>query len=222
MMRTAHRLVFAAAIALTAAGAALAAAPSAPSLSPADALQQLLDGNQRFIAGKMTHPNQTPERRAEVAKGQHPFAAVLACSDSRSGPEVLYDRGLGDLFVVRVAGNVLDRVVIESLDYAVTHLGARLVVVMGHTRCGAVIAAVEGHEEPGDVGPMLRELRPAVEAARAMPGDTVANAVRENVILSVKRLKSSRELADKVKSGEVKVVGAVYDLDSGKVEMLPE
>ncbi len=222
MMRTAHRLVFAAAIALTAAGAALAAAPSAPSLSPADALQQLLDGNQRFIAGKMTHPTQTPERRAEVAKGQHPFAAVLACSDSRSGPEVLYDRGLGDLFVVRVAGNVLDRVVIESLDYAVTHLGARLVVVMGHTRCGAVIAAVEGHEEPGDVGPMLRELRPAVEAARAMPGDTVANAVRENVILSVKRLKSSRELADKVKSGEVKVVGAVYDLDSGKVEMLPE
>ncbi len=170
----------------------------------------------------MTHPNQTPARRAEVAKGQHPFAAILACSDSRSGPEVLFDRGFGDLFVVRVAGNVLDRVVVESLDYAVTHLGARLVVLMGHTRCGAVIAAVEGHEESGDVGPMLRELRPAMAAARAMPGDTVANAVRENVILSVKRLKESRELAHKVKSGEVKVVGAIYDLDSGKVELLPE
>jgi carbonic anhydrase len=223
MMRNTHRLIVAAAIALAAAGVAFAAAPSsAPSVSPADALQQLLDGNQLFVAGKMSHPNQTPERRGEVAKGQHPFAAILACSDSRSGPEVLFDRGLGDLFVVRVAGNVLDRVVVESLDYAVTHLGARLVVVMGHTRCGAVIAAVEGHDEPGDVGPMLRELKPAVEAAHGMSGDPVANAVRENVILSVKRLKASRELADKVKSGEVKVVGAVYDLDSGKVEMLPE
>jgi carbonic anhydrase len=221
MTRT-HTAVAALLLALAAPSPSSAAPPPASSVSAATALQELLDGNQRFIEDKMTHPNQTQARRDEVAKGQHPFAAVLACSDSRSAPEVLFDRGLGDLFVVRVAGNVLDPVVVESLDYAVTHLGARLVVIMGHTRCGAVIAAVEGHEEPGDVGPMLRELKPAVEAARAMPGDTVANAVRQNVMLSVKRLASSKELADKVKSGEVKVVGAVYDLDSGKVELLPE
>ncbi len=221
-MTHAHVLGAAAIVALVAAGITYAAAPPSTSVSPALALQQLLDGNQRFVEGKMTHPNQSPDRRSEVAKGQHPFAAVLACSDSRSAPEVLFDRGLGDLFVVRVAGNVLDRVVVESLDYAVSHLGARLVVIMGHTRCGAVIAAVEGHDEPGDVGPMLRELNAAVAAAKKMSGDPVANAVRENVMLSVKRLESSPELADKVKSGEEKVVGAVYDLDTGKVEMLPE
>ncbi|HVN64668.1 MAG TPA: carbonic anhydrase, partial [Candidatus Binataceae bacterium] len=127
-------------------------------MSAGQALQKLLDGNQRFIAGKMEHPHQSPERRNETAKGQHPFATVLSCSDSRTGPEVLFDRGLGDLFIVRVAGNVADQLVIESIDYSVKHLGIRLIVVLGHRRCGAVIAAVEGHEEPGDVGPLLSEL----------------------------------------------------------------
>ena len=96
-------------------------AEHAPAMSAEQALKLLLEGNQRFIAGKMEHPYQTPARRVEVAKGQHPFAAVLACSDSRTGPEVVFDRGLGDIFVVRVAGNVADQVVIESLDYSVKH-----------------------------------------------------------------------------------------------------
>ncbi len=202
-------------------GATLRADEGAPSVSAADSLKMLLEGNQRFIDGKMTHPNQSVERRVEVAKGQHPFSAILTCSDSRTAPEILFDRGLGDIFVARVAGNVADQVVIESLDYSVKHLGVRLVMILGHRRCGAVIAAVAGHEEPGDVGPMLSELRPAVEATKGQPGDPVENAIRENVKLVVAKLADSPELSAMVKSGELKVVGGVYDLDTGKIEMLP-
>jgi carbonic anhydrase len=199
------------------------AAIHAPTMSAEDALKLLLEGNQRFIAGKMEHPNQAPARREEVAKGQHPFAAVLACSDSRTPPEIVFDRGLGDIFTARVAGNVADQVVIESLDYSVTHLGVRLVMVLGHRRCGAVIAAVEGHEvDNEDIGPLLRELRPAVEATRGMPGDPVENAVRENVKLVMRKLATSPELSAMVKSGELKVVGGVYDLTTGTIEMLKD
>jgi carbonic anhydrase len=199
---------------------AVVAAVDAPTMSAADALKLLLEGNQRFVEARLVHPNQTSARRIEVAKGQHPFAAVLACSDSRTPPEIIFDRGLGDLFVVRVAGNVADQVVIESLDYSVKHLGVRVVMILGHRRCGAVTAAVEGHEEEGDVGPMLLELRPAVEASKGMTGDPVENAVRENVKLVMKNLATSGELSAMVKSGELKIVGGIYDLDTGKIEML--
>jgi carbonic anhydrase len=203
---------------------AVTAAGNEPTMPPAESLKLLLDGNQRFVAGKLEHPNQTPERRTEVAKGQHPFAAVLACSDSRTPPEIIFDRGLGDIFTVRVAGNVADKVVIESLDYSVKHLGVRVVMVLGHRRCGAVIAAVEGHEGTADqdVGPMLTELRPAVAESKNMPGDPVENAVRENVLLVMKNLESSAELSAMVKSGALKIVGGIYDLDTGKIEMLKE
>jgi carbonic anhydrase len=209
-------------IAIFSSAAAALAAPAAPGVDPATALQELLDGNQRFVAGRMEHPNQTAARRNEVAPAQHPFASVLACSDSRTPPSVLFDRGLGDLFVVRVAGNVASEITIESLDYAVTHLGTRLVMVLGHQRCGAVIAAVEGHDEPGDVGPMLRELAPAARAARKMKGDTVANAVRENVLIIVKKLENDPRLAAMVKTGEVRIVGGIYSLDTGKVTMIAD
>jgi len=200
-----------------------AAGKPASSVSAAAALGRLLDGNHRFAAGAMEHPRQTPARRGEIAAGQYPFAAVLACSDSRTPPEVIFDQGLGDLFVVRVAGNVADKVVIESLDFAVTNLHTRLLIVLGHRRCGAVQAAVEGHSQPNeDVGPMLRELRPAVEAAKSMPGDLVENAVRENVALIVKKLADEGPLASMVKSGDLKIVGAVYDLETGKVTMLDQ
>ena len=203
---------------------AVIAAVHAPTMPPDQALQLLLDGNKRFVDGKLEHPNQTPDRRAEVAKGQHPFAAVLACSDSRTPPEIIFDRGLGDIFTVRVAGNVADEVVIESLDYSVKHLGVRVVMVLGHRRCGAVIAAVQGHEGTAeqDEGPMLRELRPAVAASQGKPGDPVENAVRENVILVMKNLATSEELSALVKSGDLKIVGGIYDLDSGKIEMLKD
>ena len=206
-------------ITMTRAAMAVVAAPTMPANQ---ALKLLLEGNQRFVAGQLEHPNQTPDRRAEVAKGQHPFASVLACSDSRTPPEIIFDRGLGDIFTVRVAGNVADKVVIESLDYSVKHLGVRVVMVLGHRRCGAVIAAVEGHEEEGDVGPMLGELRPAVAASKGMPGDPIENAVRENVKLVMKNLATSSELSAMVKSGELKIVGGIYDLDTGTIEMLKD
>ncbi len=207
------------AIAIIVGGAPLAD-EHAPGVSASESLQLLLDGNQRFIDGKMTHPNQMPARRIEIAKGQHPFAAILTCSDSRTAPEVLFDRGLGDIFVVRVAGNVADQVVIESLDYSVTHLGVRLLMILGHRSCGAVTAAVLGHEEPSDVGPMLTELRPAVEATQGKSGDPVENAIRENVELVMTKLSDSPELSSMVKSGDLKVIGGIYDLSTGKIEML--
>jgi carbonic anhydrase len=198
------------------------AAPGAPSVDGAQALQRLLDGNQRYAAGQVGRPNQSTQRRTEVAGGQHPFAAVLGCSDSRVPPELVFDAGLGDLFVVRLAGNVADPVAIESLDYSVKHLGVRLILILGHEKCGAITAAVAGHEEPGDVGPMLAELRPAVAATKAMAGDPVANAARANVELTVAKLANSKPLRAMVESGELKIVGGIYHLASGKVEMLPE
>lgn len=196
--------------------------PDGP-VSAAAALQRLLDGNARFAAGKMEHPRQTPARRGEIADRQYPFAAILGCSDSRTAPEILFDQGLGDLFVVRVAGNLIDHLVLESLEFSVTNLHTRLLIVMGHRRCGAIQAAVEGHGQPDeDVGPMLRELRPAVEAAKSMPGDPFENAARENVKLVVKELAHKGPLAPMIKSGKLKVVGAVYDLDTGKVALLDQ
>jgi carbonic anhydrase len=197
------------------------AAPGHASVGAAEALQRLLDGNQRYAAGRAIRPNQTTARRATVAGGQHPFAAILGCSDSRVPPEIVFDQGLGDLFVVRLAGNVADPVALDSLDYAVTHLGARLILVLGHERCGAVTAAVEGHEEPGDVGPMLAELRAAVAASKALPGNPVANAIRANVDLTVDNLRTSKPLSAMVASGQLKIVGGTYHLATGKVEMLP-
>jgi carbonic anhydrase len=218
-----RRLVLLAIVALSIVSTrAVIAAVNEPAMSAADGLKLLLEGNQRFINGKLEHPNQSVARRTEVAKGQHPFAAVLACSDSRTSPEIIFDRGLGDIFVARVAGNVADQVVIESLDYSVKHLGVRVVMILGHNRCGAVTAAVQGHEDEGDVGPMLSELRPAVEASKGKPGDPVENAVRENVKIVVKKLADSPELAAMVKSGQLKIVGGIYDLDTGKIEMLSE
>jgi len=202
---------------------AVTAAVHEPAIGAEQALKLLLEGNQRFVAGKLERPNQMPVRRAEVAKGQHPFAAVLACSDSRTPPEIIFDRGLGDIFTVRVAGNVADQVVIESLDYSVKHLGVRVVMVLGHRRCGAVTAAVEGHEkDKEDIREIVKELEPAVRATHGMPGDPVENAVRENVKLVVKNLAASRELSAMVKSGELKIVGGIYDLDTGTIEMLKD
>jgi carbonic anhydrase len=197
------------------------AAGHEPTISAEQGLKLLLEGNQRFVAGKLEHPNQTPARRAELAKGQHPFAAVLACSDSRTPPEIIFDRGLGDIFTARVAGNSADQLVIESLDYSVKHLGVRVVMVLGHRRCGAVTAAVESYDNE-NVGPMLKELYPAVRASRGMPGDPVENAVRENVKLVMKKLAASQELSAMVKSGELKIVGGIYDLDTGTIEMLKD
>jgi len=212
---------FAFAIAPVVIFAALAIAPGAWCLqaasgpSPAAALQQLLDGNARYAGDKATHPDSRPSDAP-----QHPAAVILSCSDSRVPPEILFDQGVGSLFVVRAAGNTYDQLALESIEYAVAHLGTRLIVVMGHDQCGAVTAAV--HEYPNPLAePMLRNIYPAVEKTRGMPGDPVSNAISENAALVAKRLAKDPRLAPMVKSGELKIVAARYNLATGAVTMLP-
>lgn len=187
-------------------------------LTPAHALRELVAGNQRYFVAKAAHPRQTLERRREVAHGQHPFAAILGCSDSRVPPEILFDQGLGDLFVVRVAGNIVDDVVLGSLEYAADHLAVPLIVVLGHGKCGAVTAAVAGGGAHGHVGSVLAALRPAVERTAGRTGDPVQNVVRANVDLGVERLRAeSALLAGRERAGTLKIAGAHYDVDTGAV-----
>lgn len=201
------------------AGEVVASPKSATSAD--QALRGLLEGNQRFVCGQTLHPHSSPKERLARAKEQHPFAVILCCADSRVSPELLFDEGIGDLFVSRVAGNIVDDSVLGSIEYAVEHLGVPLVVVLGHERCGAVAAAVAGGHAPGHIHHLVQSIQPAVKRVKGRSGDTVDNAVRANVQLTVTRLKQSRPiLANFVAKGKVKVVGARYDLDTGKVELI--
>ncbi len=190
------------------------------------ALQKLLEGNARFVAGQSAHPHQDGTRRTELAAGQKPFAVVIGCADSRTSPEILFDQGLGDLFVVRLAGNIVDDAALGSVEFAVAQLGAKLIVVLGHEKCGAVKATVgvlNGDPAPANhIASIVEAIKPAAQAAKDQQGDAVENAIRENVHGVVERLKLAMPvLAPLVKSGELKVVGARYDLDDGKVEIVP-
>ena len=198
------------------------AAENTPSLKPDDSLARLVDGNKRFVAGTTTHPDQSTERRTQLAEGQHPFAIVLACADSRLSPELIFDEGLGDLFVIRNAGNLLDAHVIASMEYAVEHLHVPLIVVLGHTKCGAVTAAVAGGELPGHLPSIAESLAPAVTMAKKKPGDAVDNAVRISARLSMAALVGMEPIiGEAVKAGKVKVVAARYDIATGQVDILP-
>jgi len=185
------------------------------------AVQELHAGNIRHAGGWPTQPHQTRERRLEIASAQRPFAAILGCSDSRVPPEIVFDQGLGDLFVVRTAGHVVDHIVLASLEYAVEHLKVPLIVVLGHTRCGAVAAAVEGGEHPGHLGHLVEAIRPAVEAVEGQPANVLDRAVRENVIRVVAELEASTPVLAHLVQGEtLSIVGAVYALETGRVEFL--
>jgi len=197
------------------------AGESAKSVSPDAALARLREGNQRFVAGTLSVRSSPNEHRAELAKGQHPFAIVVACADSRLSPEIIFDQGLGDLFVIRNAGNLLDDHVIGSIEYAVEHLHAELIVVLGHSQCGAVTAAVAGGEAPGHLKSIMASLESSVAMAKKKPGDTVENAVRINAKLSAAALAQTAPiLAEAAKAGTIKVVAARYDLATGQVEFL--
>ena len=197
----------------------------AEGMDPEAALKQLIAGNERYVARKARHPNRTVKRRMEIASGQHPFAVILGCADSRVAPEIVFDQGLGDLFVVRVAGNIANDAVIGSIEYAVAHLGSRLVVVLGHEKCGAVAAAVEVAEKgaalPGHLPAVVQPILPAVGAVRDQPGDRLDNAVRANVRLVVGRLRSSEAvLKPMLIDGRIQIVGRRYDLTSGFVDLI--
>ena len=188
------------------------------------ALQGLVDGNGRFVEGKQAPHILGPERRRELAKGQHPQAVVLSCSDSRVPPEYVFDQQLGQVFVVRTAGNVADGVALGSIEYAVEHLGIPVIVVLGHRSCGAVTAAVEAHRThahpQGNVAEVLKLVMPAVrEAERAKAPDLLNASIENNVALEARALvKRSPILAGRVKAGKLKIIRAVYDLETGKVE----
>jgi carbonic anhydrase len=193
------------------------AASAAPQLSGEAAQRRLIAGNARYVAGKQLRLDHT-ERREQVAPRQSPFAIVLGCSDSRAPPEVLFDQGLGDLFTVRVAGNIADDVAIGSMEYAVEHFATPLIVVLGHERCGAVGATVEtvaaGTTPPPHIASLVAAIRPAVEATRGMAGDPVENAITAHVRQTVDALKASGPvLADAVAKGHLTIVGAEYHLE---------
>ncbi len=195
-----------------------------PAAAGEEPLARLLEGNKRYVASRLAHPNQTAKRRAAVAKQQHPFAAILGCADSRVPPEVVFDQGIGDLFVVRVAGNVADSPGIGSLEYAADQLGVRLVMVLGHSRCGAVDAALKaapGADLSAGIRSLVDAIQPAILPVKDRPGDMLDNAIRANVVHVVEQLRSTKPvLAGLVGAGTLRIVGARYDLDTGAVELL--
>ena len=207
-------------------GAALCSAVAAAQdavPSAAAVLRELKAGNDHHTAKRYQHPHQTAARQRELTATQHPHAIVLSCADSRVAPEIILDQGLGDLFDVRVAGNVASDIELASIEYAASHLHTPLLIVMGHQRCGAVMAAAESGEAEGHLPSLLALIRPAVERAKAQPGDLIDNAVRLNVENVVRQVRGSTPvLAALVDGGALTVVGAVYSLDTGKVAWLPD
>ena len=189
-------------------------------LTPDQALQQLLDGNQRFVSSKRQNPHRTMFRLREVAKGQHPFASVLGCADSRVPVEIVFDQGLGDLFVCRVAGNVVTPEEAGSLEFGAAILGTKVILVLGHERCGAISAAAKGAQVPGQIGSLIDAIQPATEQASKQPGDPIANLCKANVRLQVEHLKASPVLAQLIQENKLKIVGGYYDLDTGSVTLV--
>lgn len=196
-------------------------------ISAREALNLLKEGNRHFAEGHMQHPNISRARRDDtMTNGQHPFAAVVTCSDSRVPAELIFDRGIGDIFIIRVAGNVISDNETGSVEYAAEHLNVPVVVVLGHTECGAVTAAVKGGELPGKIRTLVEQIQPAVAEARESGPDLqgvymIRAAIKENVKLGIKNLEEKsfilKELAEK---GELKILGAIYNIYTGEVEWM--
>jgi carbonic anhydrase len=212
---------------LLSAGLALASGAGS-GLTPDQALAALKDGNGRFAAGTPQRPHQDLARLKDTAKGQAPFVTILSCSDSREPVELIFDQGFGDLFVIRVAGNVADTDEIGTAEYGVDHLSTPVLLVLGHTRCGAVTAVVNHDHVHGLIPQLVDNIAPAADKARAANpglagGDLVEAAVRANVRQSIEDILSrSPSIRDKAMSGAVRIVGAVYDIETGRVEWLKD
>ena len=197
-------------------------AQHAPVVTADQALERLMEGNKRFVAHGTKGPHRDAARLHELEAGQHPIAVVLSCADSRVSPELAFDQGLGDLFVIRVAGNVAGDPEIGSIEYEVEHLGTRLVVVMGHQSCGAVQAAMGGGESGNHIHAFVDPIMPLVAEAKKSPGDPVETCVRLNVARVVEELKTAKPiLAESVRKAEIRIVGAYYNLHSGAVTLVP-
>lgn len=217
-------------LALMVAAGLRAEGPSA-SVSPQDAWRMLAEGNERFARNLVLHPHVDPERLRILTHAEEPFAAVVACADSRVAPEIIFDQGLGDLFVLRNAGEIVkSEVEIGSLEYAVDKLGVRLIVVLGHSHCDILTAAIHGvpKDDNGSVDKLAADLQPAIEEARDKVGglkgdDLIREATEMNVLQQMKQiLKLSPRIAKLVEDGKLKVVGGVYTLENNRVQWLGE
>ena len=187
-------------------------------MTPGQALSRLLDGNRRFLENKLSRPDLAAQL-ADTASGQYPFAAVLGCIDSRAPSELIFDQGIGDIFNARVAGNIVNEDILGSLEYACHVAGSKLILVLGHTSCGAVTAACN-HVEMGNITALLSKISPAVEASgQGRAG--VDEVAMENVRLNVRRIRRESEILAKMEAdGEIQIRGAMYDVATGKVSLL--
>lgn len=206
---------------------AVQAADTGLDVTADQALEKLQKGNVRFVSGKQEHPGQDFARRELTStKGQHPFATILSCSDSRVPPEILFDQGIGDIFIIRVAGNVANVDEAASIEYAVDHLNTPLLVVLGHTQCGAVTAVVEGADAHGNIPALLRSIVPAVAGVRAKNPKAsgpqlISDCIKANVWQAIEDLfRTSAIVTAKAKDNKLKVVGAMYDISTGRVSIL--
>jgi carbonic anhydrase len=206
-----------------------AEAPKAPPkkdnvLSPDAALKRLMSGNERYVGGVSKRHDFKHEREA-LTKGQNPFAGILSCADSRIAPEYAFDTGRGDLFICRVAGNFLNTDVVASFEYTVAVLNTPLLMVLGHRSCGAVDAAIksirDGTTLPGHLPSLVEAIAPAVKDTQGKPGDALDNAIKQNVLLNVQKLKAATPIVEMfVAEKKVRVVGAIYNLEDGRIELL--
>jgi len=191
-------------------------------ITPDEALKKLMEGNQRYLSDNAINIGQLQEKRKESLLSQEPFATIVGCSDSRVPPEIIFDQNLGDIFVVRVAGNIVGPIEMDSVEYSVGVVHSPLILVLGHQNCGAVQAVVEGKGTSEDIAHIVPFIQKAVDQSKNLPGDRLANAIKTNVKITVQNLKKNSILAPFIKKNKLKIVGGYYELGSGKVELLKE
>jgi carbonic anhydrase len=196
--------------------------PFSDDMTPEQALQLLVDGHKRFMEQKLAHPRQDFARLVETGADQFPFAAFLSCADSRLPLEVLFDQGIGDCFVVRLAGNIATPEAVGSLEFGTAVLGSKVLVVMGHEACGAVNAVLRQQKLPANsqIGSLVPFISPSVDKVKSKPGNDLVNAIKKNVLDQVDALNKSPILAGLIKDKKLKIVGAYIDLDTSKIEFL--
>jgi len=190
-----------------------------PALTPEEGLQRLIEGNRRYVNDKLEHPDRTAFRREALVSKQKPFATILGCADSRVSPEIIFDQGIGDFFVVRVAGNVLGSVVLDSLEFASLYLGASTLLVLGHENCGAVSAVLENQTQ--DIEAVADLIRPAISHVDRKSPQAAEEAIKANVKSVVQHLKEASILKKLVEEKKLNIVGGYYKLASGEVELIP-
>ncbi|MEI6162399.1 MAG: carbonic anhydrase [Roseococcus sp.] len=225
-MKISRRLAFACAFCATSAARAQEA-PARNTLTPAHSLDRLMEGNRRFVADAPAPPGDYATRRRALTRGQAPFAAILGCADSRTPPEALFRASLGEVFTVRIAGNSLFTDGLGSLEFAANALGVSVILVLGHERCGAVGAAIQvaeqGAQLPGALMSVVEPILPAVaEARRSNPANMLDATIKQHARLTARRLRDQPSaLSPAIASGALRVEAAYYDLDKGRVTLLP-